>query len=476
MYSLNLLGKIKNIDFLNLNQNKILIFLCCLIVPLLVTGPFLPDLLLSSLSLWFLFYVFKNKKYYVFKNNFFYLFLAFCVFCIFSSIMSDEILLSFESSLFYFRIGIFCILIAYLIDQDKDVLKYFFYTLIITFSILIFYALIQYSFELNNHPTRISSFFGDELILGSYLSRLLPLIIGLFFIKVNKTNKEKYFFLIFICFTYFTVFLSGERAAFFYINLSFLFMFLFIRIKLKWIFLFSIINVTIFYAFIINTDIITGDRLVNRYTKNVVKDMYLKEVFEKNNNQTSKVQQQNLKKPKTEPENQSTSLETKSEVVEKRSEKNVIKNEKKKKFVIFTEGHQSLYQTALNMFQDRPIIGHGPKLFRVKCSDPNYAEGVASCMTHPHNFYIQLLAETGVIGFSFLFFLLIYLIFLSIKYFYYAYFKKKKIYSNQHICFLACLLITIWPFIPNGNFFNNYLMMLYCLPLGFIKKNQSLKY
>ena len=74
-------------------------------------------------------------------------------------------------------------LISYLIDKDEITLKYFFYTLVLTFSIVIFYALIQYLFELNKHPTRISSFFGDELIMGSYLSRLLPFIFGLFLIK-----------------------------------------------------------------------------------------------------------------------------------------------------------------------------------------------------------------------------------------------------------------------------------------------------
>ena len=46
------------------------------------------------------------------------------------------------------------------------------------------------------------------------------------------------------------------------------------------------------------------------------------------------------------------------------------------------------------MFLDRPIIGQGPKMFRVKCSDPKFSEIVGgyseygSCMTHPHNFFI----------------------------------------------------------------------------------------
>ena len=47
-------------------------------------------------------------------------------------------------------------------------------------------------------------------------------------------------------------------------------------------------------------------------------------------------------------------------------------------------------------------------MFRVICKDEKYATGVTPCMTHPHNFYIQLLAETGIIGFLFLFSALIY--------------------------------------------------------------------
>ncbi len=460
--------------FSNLNQTKILIYLSCLVVPLLVTGPFLPDLLLSSLSLWFLFYVLKNKIFYVFKNNFFYLFLVFCLICVFSSLMSDDILLSFEGSLFYFRIGIFCMLISYLIDKDEKILKYFFYTLVLTFSIVIFYALIEYLFALNKHPTRISSFFGDELIMGSYLSRLLPLIFGLFLIKKNKTNLEKYLFIIFVSFAYFSVFLSGERAAFFYINFSFLFIFCFIRIKFKWILLFSIINIILFYTLVVNSNITTGDRLLNRFTTSIILNMQLHKVlgiedkyleFEEEN------EEKIYKKPKiVDKQIETTSKENNIGKKDKVPEKN------EKTIIMFSLGHESLYLTAINMFLDRPIIGHGPKLFRVKCSDPKYAEGVNSCMTHPHNFYVQLLAETGILGFLFLFILFVYVIFLCIKYFYYAYVKKNKIYSDYHICVLACLLISIWPLIPNGNFFNNYLMMLYCLPLGFLNKKQNLQY
>ena len=69
----------------------------------LVTGPFLPDLILSLGALGFLYICFRDKRFDYLKFRAFYIFLAFCVVCIVSSLFSDDILLSFESSLFYFR-------------------------------------------------------------------------------------------------------------------------------------------------------------------------------------------------------------------------------------------------------------------------------------------------------------------------------------------------------------------------------------
>ena len=36
---------------------------------------------------------------------------------------------------------------------------------------------------------------------------------------------------------------------------------------------------------------------------------------------------------------------------------------------IFTPQHDSLIRTAYNMFLDKPVFGHGPKMFRVICKD-----------------------------------------------------------------------------------------------------------
>jgi hypothetical protein len=63
--------KIISLSEPNFQFLKILSILCACVVPLLVTGPFLPDLLLSLLSLWFLYYLVKKKLTEFFEILFF---------------------------------------------------------------------------------------------------------------------------------------------------------------------------------------------------------------------------------------------------------------------------------------------------------------------------------------------------------------------------------------------------------------------
>ena len=140
---------------------------------------------------------------------------------------------------------------------------------------------------------------------------------------------------------------------------------------------------------------------------------------------------------------------------------------KEEKKYIFTAHHDSLIRTAYNMFLDEPITGHGPKMFRVICKDEKYAVGISPCMTHPHNFYIQLLAETGIIGFSFLFSVFIYVLYCAYRQFKSIVLRQKRYLSDYQVCLLAGILITVWPLTTNGNFFHNWLMIAYSLPVGF---------
>jgi O-antigen ligase len=138
-----------------------------------------------------------------------------------------------------------------------------------------------------------------------------------------------------------------------------------------------------------------------------------------------------------------------------------------KESVIFSTQHDSLIQTAYNMFKGQPIFGHGPKMFRAICKDEKYATGVSPCMTHPHNFYVQLLAETGIVGFLFLISALVYVTFTALRQFKSVILRQKRPLSDYQVCLLAGILITVWPLTTNGNFFNNWLMITYSLPVGF---------
>ena len=206
--------------------------------------------------------------------------------------------------------------------------------------------------------------------------------------------------------------MSGERTAFFFINLSTIFIIILIKEYQK----FRLVTfvVSIVCIIILSLD---SSNLSNRMFKTPAKNMGLIET---------------TNKP-----------------------------------IIFTPQHDSLIRTAYNMFEDKPIFGHGPKMFRVVCKDVNYATGITPCMTHPHNFYIQLLAETGIVGFIFLLSVLIWVLFLTLKQFKSIIFRQKRPLTDYQVCLLAGIFITVWPFSPNGNFFNNWLMIIYSLPMGF---------
>ena len=199
-----------------------ILYLICLIPPALVAGPFIADSFVVIINILFIYAIFKQKKFEYFKKKFFIWFSLFYLVLIISSLSSENILYSLKSSLPYFRHGIFALSIIYIIDQNKDkFLNLFFKILLITFSILAFDGLFQYFMGFNifglhhSHPDRITSFFVQELKLGSFLARMMPIVIA--FLIYFGTNKKFYIFLsvILIILVDILIFISMERSAFF---------------------------------------------------------------------------------------------------------------------------------------------------------------------------------------------------------------------------------------------------------------------
>ena len=197
---------------------------------------------------------------------------------------------------------------------------------------------------------------------------------------------------------------------------------------------------------------VAGQNLLNRYTHSISYSMNLNFIFDK--------------------DQQSKNIDTQSQNLDNK-EDNDQKISKVDRIIIFTAGHESLYRTAFNMFLDRPIIGQGPKMFRIKCKDPKFATGITPCHNHPHNFYMQLLAETGLVGFLSIFYIFIHLSFLFFKHAYSLIFFKKRIFLDYKICLMSGVFITLWPITTNGNFFTNNLMIYYGLQVGFFFANKE---
>jgi O-antigen ligase len=406
-----------NLNIIRYSELNIISILCACIIPLLVTGPFLPDLFLSLLSLWFVYYSIKNRIYIVYLNRYFLIFIAFYFVCILSSLLSENVFYSLKTSLVYIRIGIFALLISYLINQEKKILDYFYYAFLITFSALVVDGYYQYfigtnlfGYVLLSH--RVSSFFGEELILGSYLVRLLPLLLALFLSRKSKQYWEYYFFSIFLIMVIILIFMAGERSSLFFLFLSFSFIGFFMSAYK--LFRLGIIIISLGLMILL----ITFDKQYQyRYIQSPITTMGF---------------------------------------------------DGSKKY-IFTPEHDSLIRTGWNMFLDKPFFGHGPKSFRIKCK--TYDDGgIKPCDTHPHNFYIQLLAETGIVGFSFLFGTFVYFVYLTLRHIFDHLKYKKALLSDYQICLFSGLLISIWPITTNGNIFTNHLMLLYSIPIGFFIK------
>jgi len=90
--------------------DKINIYLFLSLPLLLVTGPLLSDLAISIIAITALINFKKIIKAKII-NNFFKIFFIFCIYIITRSLFSDYPLLSLESSLFYFRFGLFSLMI-----------------------------------------------------------------------------------------------------------------------------------------------------------------------------------------------------------------------------------------------------------------------------------------------------------------------------------------------------------------------------
>ena len=477
--------KVKKYDYLIISLFLLLPFS-------LVLSSFLSDLTASIYALGFLIYIIKKKYFKYLNNNYFYYFLVIYIYLNINSFFSFDPILSFERSTTYIRMILFSLCVSFLLKNISDLNKFFFISIISCLIILFIDSLFQFfsGFNLAGYVAeeRISSFFKKKLVLGSFVTRILPILFGLIFILEIKYKKYIGFLIVLISGV--LVFLSGERLAFAYFSITIFFFLLFFFNNKEKIILISFL--------LISFGVLT-----------TVSSRFYDRIF----------------------------LHTISQLKEGKS------------FLSISYRHELHFITAYNMYLDSKLIGHGLKSFRHLCDSmkynplekinndnikvssfdgiveieeilPSTGEGLhyylyikqdknilakqkitgeyinlfvkngdvvkpgdnlfssyaykSGCNTHPHNFYLHLLSETGIIGFTLFFLLFLFLLYNLILNFYKILKTKNNKLNKMNFFFLLGLCLSLFPLFPTGSFYNNWLLVLFYLNLGFFINYYSL--
>ena len=391
----------------------------------LVLGSFLSNFSVSYIAIISLIILIKEKKFYFLKNYYFLFFFLFCNYLIVSSIFNGFNLNSFKTSITYFRLGFFVLGIILICNENKRALYYFFIVLLVSMMIVSVDGIYQYvnginllGYEYDFKSKRLGGIFKDELIIGSYLLRLFPILLALYIYydyKILLKYKSLSFLIVFSIVSA-TIFLSGERLSFFLLIIFFLYIFI----------LSSDLQKTIFNIFIIT--------ILSLFTLNFINPNASDRIFKYTKKQLTVTKSQNNKFQ--------------------------IMN-----LNIFSEHHSQIFYGAYKVYLNNKIFGVGPKNFRIECSKPKYNLDKRSCSTHPHNTYLELLVETGMIGFVFIVMIYFFLIYQAIIFFINKFFFKKKNDDIKVILLGACL-INLFPFSTSGSFFSSYMSIFYYLPIA----------
>lgn len=411
-------------NFFLIESFKYPFYLTLLVIPSLISGPFLPDLIISTIGLIYIYLCVTNHRLYFYKKNIYIFYISFLLYLIIILFNSSYLQLSISSSLFYFRFIFFSLGLALILSKNYEFFKKF---LLINLIVILFISsdlIFQYFFKKNlfgmeivNINNRLSGLFGDELIAGSFLSRLFFLGLIFFLIAFNfKRNYQKILFIIYLILVTSAIFFTGERTAFFIVCFNIFLTFFSIK-KFRKFILYSIILIIFLFGFL-----------------NIVYPHFGKRMIQG----------------------------TKQQVLGT------------KRIIIFSEHYESHYKISLKMFRDKPLFGHGVKSFREVCKNPKYYVD-NGCSTHPHNFYVQLLAETGLVGCLFLFFFYFYIIKMFLNYF----FKEdKNNFDYIKLILYQAIIVNFWPIQPSGNFFNNWLNIVLYIPIGLLIlfESNNLKY
>ncbi|PPR46161.1 MAG: hypothetical protein CFH18_00650 [Alphaproteobacteria bacterium MarineAlpha5_Bin8] len=435
--------------------NKISYFFIFLIIILpitLITGPAIPDLTVTFSSIFFIIYFFmKNEINKLIYYNLFKFSFIFWFFLLFISVFAENLSLAYRDSLIFIRFLIFPIILYLLILENKNLLNILIN--IIFFSVIFvcidsIYQFLNYDPEYGfgkdifgftpNWYGRLTGPFYNELVPGAFVSKLG--LIGIIFIfnKFQNIKTQNMIMIIYLTLIGIVTFISGERMSFLTFLLGIFLLVIFYRHK-RMIFFFSLLSILLANLFIYKTYPFYNDYKILESTPHHL-GLKIEKEYKCNDSQGMCKKILNL---------QPTFFE-------------VLKN-------FDQSAYGQIYILSLKMFNDHKLQGIGLNNFTYLCkNDDRYKNTMTNynCTTHPHNYYLQWLVETGVFGFL-LFILYLYFV---------VNFIIRKSSNNYSILSIAVIVILFWPIMSTGSLLKNWngIMTFFiiglCLSLSKIKQ------
>ena len=416
-----------------LQTRKIFSYLFVLIPLFLITGPAIPDIVITTGGLFGIFYFVYLKEYKnLIKINFFRLTIIFWISIIFISFFSHNKTNSFQDSIIFIRFLLIPIFCYFLFLKDKKMFErslFIIFILVVFVSIDTLYQFFNYSSEngfgedllgfKSSWYGRLTGPFGDELIPGSYVSKFGML--GFVFLLTNKKfNNNIFFQSIYLSTILLVCYVSGERMAFATFSLGLFVLLIFLNEFRKSIFL-SIIIGSLLIFLTINLHPFYNDFKIIESTQ--FHQGQKIEKFFKCNNESEEICSKTIN---VQP-----------------SFRQIIKE-------FNTSAYGEIYLLSIKMFLDNPLTGIGINNFKYLCDTKYHHNKLMknyNCASHPHNIYLQWLTEGGVFVFGLFILYLFYLIKLIL---YNDSEKKYKIIS------LVTILIMFWPIMSTGSLIKNW--------------------
>lgn len=373
-----------------------------LFLPVLVlVGRSVLDIAIVVIASSFLLYSFYWRDFEWLKARWVQVALLFCLFMVCNSFFAQDPAHALANALPYIRFPVFAAAVSYWLIRERWELEWFLVILVGTAVFVAASGLYEFftGYDFSGNP-KVGAYLSgpfETSKVGTFLVKFgLPALLGLFAVALRRGITGSSAALmgagLFMLFAVITL-LSGERMASLLLFFFLFLIFLTIAELRKLIFWGGVA-----FAIIAAVILVTNPSLKNRYIDTTLKDVGHHQVEKRFN-------------------------------------------------------YKEIWILSLEMFKDHPLFGVGNRNFQRVCLNEEYnpyLHGHAGCKLHPHNIYLELLVDTGLVGT---------LLFLTMVFFWGRMVFQAGLPEEGRLILLSGLIsvvIILWPLAAGMSVFSNF--------------------